>query len=262
MLTSKAPQSKRRRRTKQKKSEGNPVFAAVDLGTNNCRLLVAEARGQRFRVVDSHSQIVRLGEGMASSGELSEAAIQRTLKALRSIREKLKGHNVKRLRCVATQACRAADNGRSFIERVQKETGLSFKVITPKEEALLAVTGALDLVDENKEVSLVVDIGGGSTELCWVDVSKVGKRGMKSSIDKPPMLAWASFPLGVVTLSEQFPEREGDPDWYPEMLNYAREHVSRFQTWPCLFRNVCGGQGASDRNKWNRYQPVCGPYGS
>ena len=243
MLTSKAPQSKRRRRTKQKKSEGNPVFAAVDLGTNNCRLLVAEARGQRFRVVDSHSQIVRLGEGMASSGELSEAAIQRTLKALRSIREKLKGHNVKRLRCVATQACRAADNGRSFIERVQKETGLSFKVITPKEEALLAVTGALDLVDENKEVSLVVDIGGGSTELCWVDVSKVGKRGMKSSIDKPPMLAWASFPLGVVTLSEQFPEREGDPEWYPEMLNYARNMLSDFKRGHAFSEMFAEGRG-------------------
>ncbi|MAI91504.1 Ppx/GppA phosphatase family protein [Ponticaulis sp.] len=228
MLTSKASQNKRRRRPKQKKSERKPVYAAIDLGTNNCRLLVAEEKGQRFRVVDSYSQIVRLGEGLTSSGKLSDAAIARTIEALKTIRDKLKSHNVKRLRCVATQACRAADNGRDFIELVQKEVGFSFKVISPKEEARLAVVGALDLIDPKKEVALVVDIGGGSTELCWVDAAKARKKGMKGSLEKTPMLAWASFPLGVVTLSEQFPERN-DPDWYPEMLSYARNMLQGFE---------------------------------
>lgn len=228
MPNPKSSQSSRRRRTKQKKVVQKPVFAAIDLGTNNCRLLVAEARGKRFRVVDSYSQIVRLGEGLAASGRLSDNAIDRTIEALNAIREKLRVHKVRRIKCVATQACRAASNGRDFIRRVQTETGLSFKVISPKEEARLAVVGALDLLDDQKEVALVVDIGGGSTELCWVDVSKARGRGLKACLEKTPMLAWASFPLGVVTLSEQFPERS-DADWYPEMLAYAKETLSSFE---------------------------------
>ena len=229
MLSSKASPKKGRRRAKPKKNERAPVYAAIDLGTNNCRLLVAEAKGKRFRVVDSYSQIVRLGEGLAANGELSEAAINRTIEALKAIREKLRGYNVKRLRCIATQACRAASNGREFVEKVQAETGLSFKIIPPKEEARLAVVGALDLIDPKKEVSLVVDIGGGSTELCWVDVDRAKKRGMQGSLEKTPMLAWASFPLGVVTLSEQFPERAADPDWYPEMVRYAKGLLQDFE---------------------------------
>lgn len=179
-------------------------------------------------MVDSYSQIVRLGEGLAASGELSDAACDRTISALNTIRAKLRDHHVKRIRCVATQACRIATNGREFIRRVQDETGLSFKVISPKEEARLAVVGALDLLDAEKDVALVVDIGGGSTELCWVDIDKARGRGLKSCLEKTPMQAWASFPLGVVTLSEQFPERQGDPDWYPEMLAYAKETLSGF----------------------------------
>ena len=229
MLTSKASPKKRRRRTKPKKPDRKPVYAAIDLGTNNCRLLVAEEKGRRFRVVDSYSQIVRLGEGLASSGELSNDAIERTLNALTMIRDKLKNHNVKRLKCVATQACRAASNGREFIERVQQDVGFSFKIISPKEEARLAVVGALDLLEQDKEMALVVDIGGGSTELCWVDIAKARKRGLKSALEKTPMTAWASFPLGVVTLSEQFPEREGDPTWYPEMLSHAKEMLREFK---------------------------------
>lgn len=228
MLSAKASSKKRRRRSKQKKSDQKPVFAAIDLGTNNCRLLVAEAAGKRFRVVDSYSQIVRLGEGLGSSGELSEAAMLRTIDALKTIRQKLRDHNVKRIRCVATQACRAASNGKEFIAKVQAETGLSFKIISPKEEARLAVAGALDLIDQKKKLALVIDIGGGSTELCWVDVGTANKRGMKTCLERTPMLAWASFPLGVVTLSEQFPER-ADPDWYPEMLEFARNNLMQFK---------------------------------
>ena len=228
MLTSKAPNKKKGRRRSKRSSSQSAMFAAVDLGTNNCRLLIAEPQGKRFRVVDSYSQIVRLGEGLSASGELSEAAIKRTLSALREIRKKVKSYPVKKIRCVATQACRAAGNGRDFIDMVQKETGLTFKVISPREEAQLAVIGALDLVDAEKEVALVVDIGGGSTELCWVDAKKIRKAGLSGALDKVPMLAWASFPIGVVTLSEMFPERN-DPDWYPEMLDFARKKLNAFK---------------------------------
>ncbi|MFC6200184.1 Ppx/GppA phosphatase family protein [Ponticaulis profundi] len=227
MLTSKASQKKGRRRAKPA-FQSKSMFAAVDLGTNNCRLLIAEPRGKRFRVVDSYSQIVRLGEGMSASGVLSDDAISRTLSALQDIRQKIKGYPIRRIRCVATQACRVASNGREFVERVQRETGLTFKVISPKEEAQLAVVGALDLVDAEKDVALVVDIGGGSTELCWVDARKANKIGLNGALQKVPMLNWASFPIGVVTLSEMFPERN-DPDWYPQMLNYARSQLESFK---------------------------------
>ena len=243
MLTSKAPPSKKKGRRRPKKSSARTsMFAAVDLGTNNCRLLIAEPHGKRFRVVDSYSQIVRLGEGMSASGKLSDAAIERTLKALRDIRKKIKDYPVKRIRCVATQACRAADNGREFVERIQKETGLTFKVISPKEEAQLAVIGALDLVDDSKDVSLVVDIGGGSTELCWVDSKATKTSGLKGALDKLPMLGWASFPIGVVSLSERFPER-ADKDWYPEMLDYARNTMKDFKRGKQLATHFEAGKG-------------------
>lgn len=229
MLTTKASPSQQKVRRRSKRSNTKEaMFAAVDLGTNNCRLLIAEPRGKRFRVVDSYSQIVRLGEGLTASGELSEAAITRTLSALHEIRNKVKAYPVKKIRCVATQACRAASNGREFIERVQRETGLTLKVISPREEAQLAVIGAVDLVDAGKDVSLVVDIGGGSTELCWVDSKASAEAGLKGALNKIPMIAWASFPIGVVSLSEQFPERN-DADWYPEMLSYARDQLAAFK---------------------------------
>ncbi len=229
MLTSKSSPSKKKGRRRSKRSPArSAAFAAVDLGTNNCRLLIAEPQGKRFRVVDSYSQIVRLGEGMSVSGELSDAAIERTMSALKEIRKRIKQHSVKKVRCVATQACRAASNGREFVERVQRETGLTLKVISPREEAQLAVIGALDLIDASKDVSLVVDIGGGSTELCWVDTKAAGEAGLSGSLEKLPMLAWASFPVGVVTLSEKFPERN-EPDWYPAMLAHVREEMMAFK---------------------------------
>jgi hypothetical protein len=86
-------------------------MAALDLGTNNCRLLVAEPRGDGFRVVDSFSRIVRLGEGLAATDRLSEAAMERTLAALKVCRQVMDRHRVTHARCVATEACRRAVNG-------------------------------------------------------------------------------------------------------------------------------------------------------
>lgn len=225
MLSSHAPRKKGRRA--KSKNGSKSAYAAVDLGTNNCRLLVAEPHGARFRVVDSYSQIVRLGEGLNSSGELSEAAIGRTIDALQTIRQKMKSYNLKRQRCVATQACRQAKNGVEFIDRIQKETGLTFKIIPPKEEAQLSVMGAADLVDKEKRFALVVDIGGGSTELSWVDARQVREMGVKGVLHRVPMIAWASFPLGVVTLSEQFPE-DGSAGWYEGMVEHCKNVLCEY----------------------------------
>lgn len=167
-------------------------YAALDLGTNNCRLLIARPQGGGFAVIDAFSRIVRLGEGLATTGKLSDAAIERTLAALRVCADKLKRRNVTLARSVATQACRQASNGGAFIERVYRETGIALDIITAEEEARLAVLGCHALLEPGDGPALVFDIGGGSTELVLVD----------SKAPVPHILDWHSAPWGVVSLSE------------------------------------------------------------
>jgi len=211
-------------RRASRKGRSGPLYAAVDLGTNNCRLLVAEPRGRSFRVVDSHSQIARLGEGLHETGRLSDAAIERALDALKAIRRKLKHHGVGRVRCIATEACRQASNGEEFIRRVHEETGLTFKIINAKEEARLATIGCHDLMANDAKTVLVIDIGGGSTELSWVNARVAREAGSHGLVKRAPIQDWTSLPLGVVTLHDRFghlPEEEA----FPEMLAYCRQVV-------------------------------------
>lgn len=167
-------------------------YAALDLGTNNCRLLIARPQGSGFAVVDAFSRIVRLGEGLAGTGRLSDAAIERTIVALRICAEKLKRRHVILSRSVATEACRQASNGAEFIERVYRETGIALDIITAEEEARLAVLGCHALLEPGDGPALVFDIGGGSTELVLVD-----SRG-----EQPRILDWHSARWGVVSLTE------------------------------------------------------------
>lgn len=206
-----------------------PLYAAVDLGTNNCRLLVAApSRGGRgFTVVDSYSQIARLGEGLEQTGRLSDAAMARAHEALSAISKKLKSRRVGHIRCVATEACRKAENGGAFIQEIRNRTGLTFKVIGPQEEARLALIGCHNLIREEAEDVLVLDIGGGSTELSLVDANKARESGLAGMLQRAPIKSWTSIPLGVVTLTEAFahlPEEEA----YPAMLEKARSYV---ETW-------------------------------
>lgn len=221
-----------RRRGQNGPQRGKPLFAAVDLGTNNCRLLVAEPRGHSFRVLDSYSQIARLGEGLHETGRLSDAAIERALSALHAIRNKLKHHGVGRVRCIATEACRKATNGMDFIRRVQTETGLTFKVIGPREEARLATIGCYDLIRPDVQSVLVVDVGGGSTELSLVDARSIRNGGLSGILRETPILDWTSLKMGVVTLSEAFDLSDEAAAW-PLMLDRARETV---RSWPALGR--------------------------
>ena len=188
------------------------MFAALDLGTNNCRLLIATPSSRGFRIVDAFSRIVRLGEGVDENGRLSEAAMDRALGALAVCAEKIGRRGVTRIRAVATQACRAAANGEAFIERVAHTTGLRLSLISPLEEAQLAVAGCLDLLDREAKAALVLDVGGGSTELSWVDLTAPGLDvdPRRLAYWKLPIRATVSIPLGVVTLAERFPEETGD----------------------------------------------------
>ena len=224
-MAEKKAQGPRKKRSNSRNGKVAPLYAAVDLGTNNCRLLVAEPRGKTFRVVDSHSQIARLGEGLHDTGRLSDAAIERALDALKAIRTKLKLRGVGRVRCIATEACRKAENGAEFIARVHAETGLTFKIIEGKEEAWLATIGCHDLIEPDAENVLVVDIGGGSTELSLVNAKAATANGFRGILASPPIKAWTSMPLGVVTLSEAFGHLD-EVAAYPEMLAHARGVIS------------------------------------
>lgn len=202
-----------------------PCYAALDLGTNNCRLLIATPAGANFRVVEAFSRIVRLGEGLSQSGRLSEAAMSRALSALQVSAEKVRRRRVVGLRAIATQACRSAQNGAQFIERVAEETGLRLQVISPQEEAKLSVAGCLNLLDRAADAALVVDVGGGSTELSWVDLAaaRLAPNG------RPPIRAWLSVPIGVVTLAERFPEGLSPTEaWFRAMVEALKVEIGAF----------------------------------
>ncbi|WGF86433.1 Ppx/GppA phosphatase family protein [Marinivivus vitaminiproducens] len=172
-----------------------PVLAALDLGTNNCRLLVARPHAQGFDVLDSFSRIVRLGQGLGQDGRLSDAAQERTLAALRVCARIMAKRQVGLARCVATAACRQASNGAAFLDRVRKNTGISFEILGAEEESRLAFLGCLPLIDRAARHVLVIDIGGGSTELFWLE---------RCPIEGPVHRCALSVPIGVVGLAEMF----------------------------------------------------------
>jgi exopolyphosphatase/guanosine-5'-triphosphate,3'-diphosphate pyrophosphatase len=207
-----------------------PVFAALDLGTNNCRLLIATPAPRGFRIIDAFSRIVRLGEGLSHSGRLGEAAMERAYEALAVCADRIARRGVSSMRAVATQACRAAANGEQFLEGVAARTGLRLNMISPREEAELAVIGCLDLVDRKAEVALVLDVGGGSTELSWIDMNSTGLAALaRGRVDQPPPIAaWFSAPVGVVTLAERLPERPQDPAWRRAMVDAVKAELAAF----------------------------------
>ena len=199
------------------------LYAALDLGTNNCRLLIARRSPDGFRVVDAYSRIVRLGEGLVGAGELGEAAMIRAIEALRICADKMKRRGVSRFRTIATAACRTAVNGGEFIARVKRETGLALEVITTEDEARLAVAGCSPLLDRNCASALVFDIGGGSTELIWVRLEK-GQGGKV----RPVIGDWISLPCGVVTLAERHGGIEVPEMVYRRMVAEVAESLTPF----------------------------------
>ncbi len=218
------------------------LYAALDLGTNSCRMLIAQPKGSQFHVVDSFSKSVQLGQGLESTGRLSRSSMNRTLGAMRICMQKLRRHDVRHMRLVATEACRRAQNGERFMEQVARETGLKLEVIAPEEEARLAVISCAPLVSTKTDQLLVVDIGGGSTELVWIDLTKVPRAERPRSImrlhagfrqDPGPFAAarvvdWISVPLGVATLRDQFADVEEDAGRFALMSCFFEENLADF----------------------------------
>ena len=200
------------------------IYGALDLGTNNCRLLIAEPVHVGFRVIDAFSRIVRLGEGLGHGSSLSEGAIRRTLEALRICKQKLDAKQVGRARMIATEACRLAANGPEFIARVRDELGLELEVVDRKTEAYLAVTGCAALADPYAQSVIVFDIGGGSTEIAWLD----GVAPNSASDPCKRIRAWDSLPIGVVTLAERHGDGEVTPQSFEGMVQEVTELLAKF----------------------------------
>ncbi len=199
------------------------AYAALDLGTNNCRLLIARPSGENFTVIDAFSRVVKLGEDLATTGKLSDAAMERTLGALKVCSDKLRRRNVHLARSVATEACRRASNGAAFIERVREETGIMLDIISAEEEARLAVLGCHILLEHGDSPAIIFDIGGGSTELVLLE---------QGGETVPRILDWLSVPWGVVSLTDTV-QRKGSSDAdrlarYTEMRRVVLESLEPF----------------------------------
>ncbi|MEQ1648948.1 MAG: Ppx/GppA phosphatase family protein [Hyphomicrobiaceae bacterium] len=214
-----------------------PTYAALDLGTNNCRLLVARPSRRGFKVIDAFSRIIRLGEGVTATGQLGETAMTRTMQALQVCAAKMARHKVDRSRLVATEACRIAHNAPAFLDRVERDLGLDIEILSHEDEARLAVSGCASLIDADADLVLVFDIGGGSSELIWLDFAAhagAGGRGpsrtLADRVDvQNAILAWTSLPVGVVTLAERLGGRFIARPEFEDMVTYVSNLVAPFE---------------------------------
>lgn len=217
------------------------AYAALDLGTNNCRLLVAvPTRPGNFRVVDAFSRIVRLGEGFGTTGRLSDAAMDRAIEALKVCRDKLYARPIQRARLIATEACRSALNGEEFLARVSAETGLKLEVVDRETEARLAVSGCSSLVDRTAKSIILFDIGGGSSEIALVD-SQNHRGGRLAN----HIRAWTSLPVGVVTMAEKFGGEHVNHEKFNDMVDYALNLLHNHGDPDLMASSVFGDKGVN-----------------
>ncbi len=210
-----------------------PAFAALDLGTNNCRLLVGAPTGDGFRVLDSFSRIVRLGEGLHHTGRLSQTAMDRAIAALHGCAARLARRPVRAVRAIATEACRRAVNGGEFLARAQRETGLPIDVISSREEAELALESCAPLLHDGGRRALLFDIGGGSTELVWVRLPQHG--------EAPQLIGYVSMPVGVVTLAERFGAAGQTAEGFDAMVDDVAERLYAFESVHRIGQELCQG---------------------
>ncbi len=226
------PKSNQQRKRGYHRPPGD-IYGALDLGTNNCRLLLARPSRRGFKVIDAFSRIIRLGENLSQTGRLSEDAMKRTIEALKICSRKLQRHRVKRARFIATEACRIAANSDEFLRRAEQQSGLAIEVLTREAEAGLAVQGCASLIDSQSRYVLVFDIGGGSSELIWLDLAKRGANMHGTHVERVEaveiMDAWTSLPIGVVTLAEKFGGRHVTEESFKAMVAYVAELIAPFE---------------------------------
>ena len=209
----------RRRPRRDDNAVAKPAYAAIDLGTNSCRLLVAVPSDAGFQVVDGFSKVVRLGERVAETGHFQAFAVDRTISALSQCASRVRSARVAAVRAVATEACRRAIDADAFIERVRAETALDLEIIAPEEEAALTVAGCGDLLRSGYDHALVFDIGGGSTEIMWVETRRGQPAKLKDMV---------SLPMGVVTLREEYGPEALPTDCFRALLQRIDDGLKPF----------------------------------
>ena len=210
------------------------AYAALDLGTNNCRLLIASPSQAGFRVLDSFSRIVRLGEGLGNSGLLSSASMDRALAALAACAEKLSRRPLRGFDAVATEACRQARNGPDFIARVEAEIGIKLRIISGREEAELAMESCAPLLGSGDRRALLFDIGGGSTEIAWI-------RAAAKPGDVPELIGYISLPIGVVTLAERCGTACFTEAGFFAVVDEVAAHLQAFDRLHCIGQEIRAG---------------------
>src|SRR5690606_2876403 len=178
----------------------------------------------QFRVIDAFSRIVRLGEGLSSSGRLGQSAMDRAVEALKMCGDKLRSRSIRRARLIATEACRSAENGAEFLDRVESEAGLKLEVIDRQTEARLAVSGCGSLIDRGTQGVVLFDIGGGSSEIALIDLSQSRSPRLANHI-----VSWTSLPVGVVSLSEKFGGRHVTPENFEAMVAHVAAMLDAFE---------------------------------
>jgi len=203
-----------------------PAFAALDLGTNNCRLLIGAPSGNGFRVLDSFSRIVRLGEGLHSTGYLNVLAMDRAVDALKACSDRMARRPIRAVRAIATEACRRAANVAEFLARVRTETGIRFDVISAREEAELALESCASLLMGTGRRALLFDIGGGSTEVAWVRLGVGGAR--------PELIGYDSLPVGVVSLAERYGTSAFTEAGFEAMVEDVAARLEPFERVHCI----------------------------
>lgn len=232
---------------RQRAGRSAHTFAAIDLGTNNCRLLVARPKGDGFRVIDAFSRIVRLGEGLVANNRLSDPAMLRTIDALRICAGKIRRNGTTRVRAVATEACRRAENGPDFVARAVQEAGIELEIIGAHEEARLALTGCAPLYDPpdgGESYALLFDIGGGSTQVTWL---RLGEPSADGAAPQFTVLGSVSLPCGVVTLSERFGAVENAAGFvsheaYAAVCDHVGELLEPFERQFGIAEHVAAGR--------------------
>lgn len=230
-------------------AEENSAYAAIDLGTNNCRLLIARAQddihgsaGKDLHVLDAYSRIVRLGEGVSASGNLTETAMSRTLNALKQCQKKIEKYQLENARFVATDACRRAGNSDVFLRMVKEETGLTLDIISTEEEAKLAFLGCASLMEQTTPYALMFDIGGGSTELMWINNKDAKNNNGDYSYLSKYLIDWTSVSLGVMNLADRFGGPSMTDIMFEDMVKLVTEQAEQFDKKQHIGEKIAAGE--------------------
>lgn len=217
---------------KEKKNDVQEYLAALDLGTNTCRLLIGKRTPQGVQVVDSFVRVIRLGDELATKGHISKEAIKRAVSALSICAKKIKSYSVARGRYVATATCRMASNREEFLRTILTKAGLDLEVISTAEEARLSIMGCADLMDSSTRYAIAFDIGGGSTEVMWLELfpNKL-----------PEIIEWISLPLGVVTVADRLRQHSSPEECLLNIRKFVAKEVKSFcdkaYIYPQLVKN-------------------------